>query len=252
MKLTRLFPLLILSILLIACNDDDNNETELQPLTFEKESYEVLSEIDNYITIRSGNQHYTITVEDKDILDANPMIFEGSPSPGQIVVKGKKKGQTTITVKDNMTSDEVKLKIKVTDFYIMNRVLKSNHDLFADDQLLFLIKNEKKDFYIYSVNNTQDKFSLSTKGNYEFLFEDQIPYLRLSYEDAGKENKTYKFDIKSSDEGALSLYNNYFELGWYSQRNTSPVQYLLKLKNQDTEVSLVISFSAFMPEGVLE
>lgn len=242
---------------LVSCSDDDKNEKTTYPLTFEKDSYEVRVGLTEYITIRSGNQHYTITVEDESILKASFVIAEGSATSGQILINGKKKGETSILVTDNLIGDNVKLTIKVTDTYIANKLSNSDHPLFKGSYCLYLIKNDNKDFYIYSTNPTRDKLTLKTKGNYTFSIEDKTPCISFNYRDITNGDISYKFSLEETPNTTLTILNSFYELDWSSEKKgmkaTSPPVYILTLKDNNKEYS---NFSLYpslsMPEGILD
>ncbi len=234
--------------------DDDKNEKTTYPLTFEKDSYEARIGMNELITIRSGNQHYTIDVDDDDILDASAL----SPTSGQILINGKRKGKTSIEVTDNITGDKVKLNITITDTYIAYKLSDSKHPLFVDAYCFFLIKNENKDFYIYSINQTQDELSLMTQGNYTFSVEDDIPYLSFNYQDLTNGDMSYKFNILETPGVTKVLLNRFYELNWdsltKSSKTSSPPVYILKMKDEknDINVESILFSHMMMPEGVLK
>ena len=256
MKKTFLYSLLMIGVIFLSCNDDKDEKT-IYPLTFVKDSYEVRLGLSALITIRSGNQHYTITVEDEDILKASPLIAEGSSSSGEVQIYGKKKGETTILVTDNLSGDKVKLKIKVTDTYIGNKLSNSDHPLFIGSYCLYLIKNENKNFYIYSINQTQDKLSLVTEGNYTFSLENNTPFLTFNYKDITNKDVTTKFDLVETPSSTLTFLNSFYALGWYSEQKslkmTSPPVYTLILKDENNKKSnFSLAPSLEMPEGILD
>lgn len=249
------FSVILLFIIMFSCSDNNENEKVLYSLTFEKDSYEVRVGLQNTIAVRSGNQHYTVTVDDADILEASSIIAEGTASAGEIIINAKKKGETFIYVTDNLTTDKVKLKVKVTDSYIANQVVKSNHILFSDNQFLYLVKNNDKDFYILTRNQSQDDFALKIKGNYEILVENKEPYLILNFQDSEKGNITYKFNFVDSSSTTFVIFNSFFELGWIAEntlRETSLLFLNLKEEGTNLEVSLHLVFSELMPEGILD
>ncbi|NDV95710.1 hypothetical protein D0T84_12415 [Dysgonomonas sp. 521] len=251
-------PFLTLLIGIIFCSCDDKDEKKTYPLTFEKDYYEARIGLIEYITIRSGNQDYTVTVEDNDILTASPAIVEGYPASGDIKIYGKKKGKTVVQVTDNLTGDRVKLEVKITDTYIANKLSSSEHPLFDGSYCFYLIKNEDKDFYIFSMNQTQDKLTLMKKGNYNFSVENNTPYLSFSYTDLTNGDMTYKFNMGETLGSTLVILNAFYELGWDDKKDdlkmsSSPV-YTLSLKDENTNkgADCVLFPSLLMPEGILD
>lgn len=57
---------------------------------------------------------------------------------GNLVVKPKQKGETTITVKDNVTNETVDLKIKIVDSYLNLKVAHSAQVPYTGGENLFL------------------------------------------------------------------------------------------------------------------
>ena len=103
------------TIIFFSCGN--NNEEKIYPLSFEKEYYEqpLLRATD--ITIRGGNRDYAVTVEETDILSID-VDLSSSIGMGSLKVTPKKKGETRVKVKDNITNEIVELKIKIIDSYL--------------------------------------------------------------------------------------------------------------------------------------
>ncbi|HOI79286.1 MAG TPA: hypothetical protein PLI30_06745, partial [Petrimonas sp.] len=74
---------------------------------------------------KTGSGNYTLEVE-------NPLLFSAemqtgwSSAAGMIAIQGWLKGDTRLTVTDNLTKESQKLKIKVTDNYEVMRISKAN------------------------------------------------------------------------------------------------------------------------------
>ena len=69
------------------------------------------------ITITGGNRDYTVTVKKTDILNID-VDLSSSIGMGSLRVTPKKKGETKVKVKDNITNETVDLRIKITDSYL--------------------------------------------------------------------------------------------------------------------------------------
>lgn len=253
------FTLLFGFALLFFAACSDNDDKELQPLTFEKQSYEVQMEINNYIPICSGNGQYTVAVGDTDIISANadPLLYENAPlGLREIAVLAKKKGKTYIDLTDDLTSEKVRLDIRVTDAYLGHEVVESKHPLFTTDRSLCLAKSHANDFYLFSYNKASGSSELVVRGNFEFRLEYKTVYLLLKYKDPAMGDVTYTFDIIGSTDFLITTYNDFFELGWIKQYpKSSPVKkYILKMKDVSTglEATLVLSSSVLVPEGVID
>lgn len=130
-----------------------------------------------------------MTVEKTDILDAT--VDLSSPvGMGELVIMPKLKGETTLTVTDNRVNETVKLKIKVTDSYLVYAIRESNHPALSQGVMVYLIDNEAKDCYFF--RSTTSENELITQGTYEFSVRLEaggsapgithaIPYLTLNY-----------------------------------------------------------------------
>lgn len=155
MNRTIFFDILFLSLLLLcwtSCKDKKElptPEEKSYSLTFEKLAYEVRLAWPSDIAVKSGNKSYTVTPENPDILEATAISQQDDNAPGAVKVTGKKPGETIVSVLDNISQEEVKLQIKVTDFYLGHTVTESSHSWFAKEQRLFLVKNDNKHFYIF-------------------------------------------------------------------------------------------------------
>ncbi|MCS2582263.1 hypothetical protein NXY00_00980 [Bacteroides sp. BFG-551] len=102
------------TIFLFSCGNDD--EKRIYPLSFEKEYYERPLLGAANIMIRGGNRDYTVTVEKTEILSID-VDLSSSIGMGSLKIYPKKKGETKVSVKDNITNETVDLKIKITDVY---------------------------------------------------------------------------------------------------------------------------------------
>ena len=141
----------------------------LYPLSFEKEYYEqpLLRATD--ITIRGGNRDYTVTVEETDILSID-VDLSSSIGMGSLKVTPKKKGETKVKVKDNITNEIVELKIKIIDSYLAYAIKESNHPALSNGTVVYLINNESKDCYFFRYSDSKNELSQNpiAKGTYDF------------------------------------------------------------------------------------
>lgn len=196
MNIKTLFKILLLFFSAIgfgSCGSDDDEKKEIYPLSFEKEYYEVPLLGNQSISIRGGNRNYSVTVEKTEILDVS-VDLSSSIDMGNLVITPKQKGETTVTIKDNIVNEEVGLKIKVTDSYLAYAIKNSNHPALSQGTLVYLINNEAKDCYFFrnTGSGTGATNTLIAKGTYEFSVKIEygignssntygIPYLTLNY-----------------------------------------------------------------------
>jgi len=242
----NIFHLLFLSLFFVAYSScSDNDEKKIYELTFEKSDYAVMnhSRFSKNIMIRSGNGDYTLTPGDKEMIEASysPSHSGGS---GDILVKGLKKGTTTLSVKDNVTGEEVKLNITVTNAYLSSVITQLNYDISPSDDnknaiqkymtenallksenVLTLIKDEEKTFYIFENGENPYKGNYIYKGTYEFVKEGDLPYVELNYK-VGEIEKSIKYGMGGN---AVSVFNYFYDLGWISQKSDMPATLNLNL-----------------------
>lgn len=84
-----LLTLLCVSVLFIACDNDDADSK----LTFDKNSVEVIVNVTDTVKVSGGKSPYTAT-------EGDDSIAEATVSSGKIAIRGLKEGQTTVTVTD--------------------------------------------------------------------------------------------------------------------------------------------------------
>lgn len=237
----NIFYLFFLSLFFIAYSScSDNDDKEIYELTFEKNDYAVMnhSSFPTSIMIRSGNGDYTITPGDKEMIEA----FYSPPQStgfGYMVVKGLKKGVTTLNIKDNVTGEEVKLNITVTNAYLSTistslgyEILPSDNNkteiqkyindnaLIKKENVLTLVNDEEKTFYVFEDEEAPPTGNYLYKGTYEFIEETDAPYLKVSYTAGGIE-KNIKYEMKGNN--AITILSVFFDLGWTTQKATQVV-----------------------------
>ncbi len=76
---------------------------------------------------------------------------------GNLVVKPKQKGETTVTVKDNVTNETVNLKIKIVDRYLTLKVAHPAQVPYSGGENLFFINNSDRDFFIFLMKKWKRK-----------------------------------------------------------------------------------------------
>lgn len=185
--------LFLCAISFVSCGSDDEGKKEIYSLSFEKEYYEVPLLGKSFISVRGGNKDYTVSVEKTTVLEVS--IDVSSPTGmGNLVINPKQKGETTVTIKDNITNETVDLKVKVTDSYLAYAIENSNHPALSAKTTVYLINNEAKECYFFrsTGSGVGDANTLIAKGTYEFSVKLEtgignssptyaIPYLTLNY-----------------------------------------------------------------------
>lgn len=156
------------TIIFFSCGNND--EKKIYSLSFEKEYYERPLLGTTNITITGGNRDYTVTVEKTDILNID-VDLSSSIGMGSLRVTPKKKGETKVKVKDNITNETVDLRIKITDSYLAYAIEKSNHPALSNGTVVYLINNEAKECYFFRYIEFRDELSHTpiAKGTYDFF-----------------------------------------------------------------------------------
>lgn len=241
------FPFLICLVLTSCDNDDDD---KIYDLTFAHNSYAITLGQNTPISFRSGNLDYTFSSSDEEVATVTytPPAHVGF---GDIVLTGKKKGTTTVSVTDNVTKQKVELTITVVDAYLsltnfqneiqveinnetdkafIEKDIKENSFL-KEDYIYSLVKNEDKTFYMFSSSKDMNEGKYVYTGTYEFEERESAPYLVFSYKE-GDKNVIHTY--KMGDTG-IPIISAFFNLGWNFIRATSPPLYMLSLDEGLTE-----------------
>lgn len=280
----NLLLLLFCVIGLVSCNDDKETQ-ETFPLSFEKNYYEISSVGQTKIGVRGGNRDYNLSVENPQILDIS--VDLSSPiGMGTLVVTPKMKGETIVTVKDNISNDTVHLKIKVTYSYLVYSITESNHPALQSGTTIFWINNANKDCYFFHHNGSNEIDSAPImKGTYDFFIKLEygtgntsptyaIPYLTLNYASDNEGHFTtatqpshphhFRFELYDGVTTAnivLPMIQSYLGVDWKELTQqalkskmadvTPPV---LKMTVDDTDYTIIGIFNTTttIPEDILE
>ena len=225
------------TIIFFSCGNND--EKKIYSLSFEKEYYERPLLGTTNITITGGNRDYTVTVEKTDILNID-VDLSSSIGMGSLRVTPKKKGETKVKVKDNITNETADLRIKITDSYLAYAIKKGNHPALSNGTIVYLINNEAKDCYFFRYIESRDEISRTpiAKGTYDFFTKLEsgsgnssptyaIPYLTLNYasdeqgnfSDATVPPTPHKlrfelYDGVTSANAVLNLISKFLDIDW--------------------------------------
>lgn len=198
----------ILSISLLSCNKE---KEEIKSLYFDKEYYEKpLLDIKQSIQFQGNADKYEILVE-------NTKILEASIKEDKLEILTKKKGTTTIYLRNSLANETESISIKVIDSYMglsVERPISSS--LYAYSDKMFFINNKTNDVYWYD-----DSFKLKKKGNYNFYLKDEKFYLSLSFD---KDSIIY--DISNSSNIFLfKVLPDLLDISWskLTSREISPI-----------------------------
>ena len=270
-------------IIFFSCGNDD--EKKIYPLSFEKEYYEQPLLGITSITITGGNRDYTVTVEKTDILSID-VDLSSSIGMGNLRVIPKKKGETKVKVKDNITNEIVELKIKIIDSYLAYAIKESNHPALSNGTVVYLINNESKDCYFFRYSDSKNELSQNpiAKGTYDFSVKLEngfgnssptyaIPYLTLNYAsdeqgnftDASVPLTSHKlrfelYDGVTSANAVLNLISRFLGVDWKElvkkalTRSEHIIVPTLKTTIDNTDYTIIGILNTYpeIPENILE
>jgi len=141
-----LFTLLLSALLYFtSCEDGKESEPEIETVSW---SVEVGYPLEVYLT--EGNNKYSITVDDKEL--ANATYTPLSKTEGKLVIEGKKKGKTTVTIKDDITGDKLIINLEVIIYDFVINETEVNASMFLDREIPIISGNRK---YEISVENEE-------------------------------------------------------------------------------------------------
>ena len=163
----------IISLFVVACNDDDYKSEPIIPFSLEKNYYETrLERGATSISITNGSGDISLAIEDEDILKAIYSKYNDKEDnrKGHINLYGLQKGATMLTITDNITKDVETVEVKVTDCYLAYVINDSNHPVLPAGTTLFLVNNQAQDYYLFDQDNTYNKPILKDNG-YEFFIK---------------------------------------------------------------------------------
>ena len=269
--------LLLFVCSLAGCSDDDNNggnngSEPITPFSLEKTYYEVrLARNVTDIPITNGSRDISLSVADETILEANKILNEGGCI--YVSLQGKQKGNTTLTLTDNVTGDKETVEVKVTDCYIAYGIAESNHPTLTSNIILYLINNGTRDCYFFSRDNLNHQLYNTplAKGTYEFLVkvegEEKVPYLRLNYpadesgnlaQDASMEAHDFALSFNNS-QAVLEIIKGYLNVNWEelisnaTTKSVLPTDDAMTMTVPDTEYEIIGVFGTVdIPEGILD
>ena len=261
------------TIIFFSCGNND--EKKIYSLSFEKEYYERPLLGTTNITITGGNRYYTVTVEKTDILNID-VDLSSSIGMGSLRITPKKKGETKVKVKDNITNETADLRIKITDSYLA----------LSNGTIVYLINNEAKDCYFFRYIESRDEISRTpiAKGTYDFFTKLEsgsgnssptyaIPYLTLNYasdeqgnfSDATVPPTPHKlrfelYDGVTSANAVLNLISKFLDIDWKElvekalTRSEHTIVPTLKTTIDNTDYTIIGILNTYpeIPENILE
>ncbi len=127
------FPLIFLS-----CKKD--KAVEISDLKFPLDTYYVPVGGELSIDVQQGNQKYTVSAKDDKLLQTT--IQTANPPAGNLRISGLKKGNTQLTVRDEVTGQSAVLQIHVVDPYLVLKIV-SFHTLKVPIQTLINLSERK-------------------------------------------------------------------------------------------------------------
>ena len=265
--------LLLLVCSLTGCSDDENENTpDVTPFSLEKTYYEVrLGPLSTHINITNGSGDISLAIANEAIIEAARVQNEGEDI--FVSLYGKRKGNTTLTLTDNVTGDKETVEVKVTDCYLAYGIAGSNHPALASNLMLYLVNNEARDCYFFTMDYMEHQLNNTplAKGTYEFFVrqegEKKTPYLRLNYpadesgnlaQDAPMEAHDFALSFNDSQR-VLDIIRTYLDVDWEElisnpmTRDLPPVDLTMKMTVPGTDYEITGALAtAPIPEGILD
>ena len=210
MKTKNLFGILMLflfTLTFISCEEDTDNDKQIFHLSFEKNYYERPLTGAKNIMIRGGNRDYTIDVKNSDILEVT--VDLSSPmGMGNLEIHPKQTGETIVKVHDNIVNETVELRIKIVDNYLNLVLANPMQSPYNEGDEFFLINNESRSFYLYD-----DDQDLKQTGSYNFIVENSVPYMELTFNEKFDNKSVYKYDLTGTSEKYLFCFKDIIRMG---------------------------------------
>lgn len=271
----------IMSLFVVACNDDDNKSEPIIPFSLEKNYYETrLERGATSISVTNGSGDISLAIEDEDILKAIYSKYNDKEDnrKGHINLYGLQKGSTMLTITDNITKDVETVEVKMTDCYLAYVINASNHPVLPAGTTLFLVNNQAQDHYLFDQDNTYNKPILKDNG-YEFFIKLDagtgtaptnyaIPNLRLYKHNpadaATTTSEFYDFQIEMYGEDASSSYvlkiiQAYLDVDWEElisnalTKSPAPIDMTMIMTVPDTDYRIRgILSTVSIPEHILD
>ncbi len=271
----------IISLFVVACNDDDYKSEPIIPFSLEKNYYETrLERGATSISITNGSGDISLAIEDEDILKAIYSKYNDKEDnrKGHINLYGLQKGATMLTITDNITKDVETVEVKVTDCYLAYVINDSNHPVLPAGTTLFLVNNQAQDYYLFDQDNTYNKPILKDNG-YEFFIKLDagtgtaptnyaIPNLRLYKHNpadaATTTSEFYDFQIEmygedASSSSVLKIIQAYLDVDWEElisnalTKSPAPIDMTMIMTVPDTDYRIRgILSTVSIPEHILD
>ncbi|MFC3196455.1 hypothetical protein ACFOET_02390 [Parapedobacter deserti] len=196
---------LFFALFILSCKNEET--LEVKDLQFIQETYYVPEGDYVNVHVASGNQQYSLSGFDEDLI--SPMVSNTDFPAGSIYVNGLKKGKTAITVKDEVSGQEVQLTIHVVDPFLALEVsdvipMIKNEDYetvqaireqvrtepqrffgFETREVLILQQNADNQFWVFKNEEEAARGTVHKSGKFTLTFSYGGPNrLRLDYEDS--------------------------------------------------------------------
>ncbi|MBQ4022867.1 MAG: Ig-like domain-containing protein [Prevotella sp.] len=216
MPFRLILPLAMTLLLTTACrSDDDELKREALPFNMEREA-EIIEGLTQRQAIYSGNGTYTLNIADASIVSAEYVPSASGFDYGGIVVKGLKKGKTTITVTDTKVQRSVDIAVKVisSNFYMMS-MAQSRHPSLKPDLVSCFIPSDKEQRDVLFFVQKGGGLLFFTRGTYSTMTEGDADYVVMRYPCSSEDNTMsdaegavmteHKFLLKGSSRDALDI-----------------------------------------------
>lgn len=245
-QLLMAFTLFLLGISFAACDDKD----EIKDFKIYEGSYNIPLNASTYIYIKSGNNDYTLRIENPELIEAK-VLYDNTLDEGRISIISKQKGETTLYITDNVCKETLEVEIKITDSCICFRMGDNEHPALGTVNPVILRNNNTRNAYFLRWDNTTSENHVIALGTYNFITENNNRYLILNYAsnengeftDAAIAPTEHKFLLTDrTEQKALQHLDTCLDLGWElgPELRTSypPNGYFMELTEIETECSI--------------
>lgn len=203
------------------------------------------------IMIRGCNGDYTIEVSNPEILEAT-VDLSVSIGMGDLEIHPKQTGETIVKVHDNIVNETVELKIKIVDDYLNLVLANPMQSPYNEGDEFFLINNESRSFYLYD-----DDKGLKQTGSYNFIVENSVPYMVLTFNEKLDNKTVYKYDLTGTSENTFFALKILLGWDWHKQIESMETREIFPatMNAKDIETGVQYYFvvgNNDMPENVLD
>ena len=219
MKQLKLILFALLSLLVVSCGNDGNNEPEIAPIRFAQQDYTIRMGVTSFIDYYDGGGLYELSVGNPNVLGECSI----DAANHRLSVSPKGMGESTLTVKDILANSSVTLKFTVTNFYLSFSIIEieganNNPCLNTDGEIRFIRNADNtKSVELFTLDHMTNKEALVGEGNFDMIRDGYIYKLRMDLQSPESDSfKSFEYRL-GGDAEYLTIFNLYFDFGWDKQ-----------------------------------